>query len=170
MAVNHPNNIDPKPKRRKDKDNPYTLFSVGKDTDNPHYFISFKDVQQIQHCIEISETLYRTFDGFELSDLAHLNEVDNHYMQSERTEESLLCHTAENCSSLEEEALREIQNELLYKAIAELPEVQRRRLTLYYYGGMTYAEIAAKEGCTITPVKNSVDRAIASLKEKIKFF
>lgn len=33
MDGNHPkNNIDPRPKRRRDKDNPYEIFTVGIET------------------------------------------------------------------------------------------------------------------------------------------
>lgn len=45
---------DPRPCRRKDKDNPYEIFSVGIDTDNPHFYVSFKDGQGVQICMEIT--------------------------------------------------------------------------------------------------------------------
>lgn len=32
---NNPKNSDPRPKRRKDKDNPYTIYSIGSETDHP---------------------------------------------------------------------------------------------------------------------------------------
>lgn len=44
---------DPRPSRRKDKDNPYEIFSVGIDTDQPHFYVSFKDGQGVQICMEI---------------------------------------------------------------------------------------------------------------------
>ncbi len=43
MDVKHPENIDPRPKRRKDRDNPYTIFSTGTGSDEPHYYLSFRD-------------------------------------------------------------------------------------------------------------------------------
>lgn len=55
----------------------------------------------------------------------------------------------------------------LHKAIAELPEIQRRRLILYYFGELTYEQIAEIERCTKRAVKFSVDIAIGKLKEKI---
>lgn len=42
MDGRHPQNIDPQPKRRKAKDNPYTLFTTGAETDTPRYFLSFQ--------------------------------------------------------------------------------------------------------------------------------
>lgn len=34
MDEKHPKNIDKRPKRRKDRDNPYEIFTVGINTDN----------------------------------------------------------------------------------------------------------------------------------------
>lgn len=38
MDGQHPNKHDLRPKRRKDKDNPYEIFTVGIGTDSPHYY------------------------------------------------------------------------------------------------------------------------------------
>lgn len=42
MDGQHLNIFDKRPKRRKDKDNPYELFTVGIGTPEPLYFIRFK--------------------------------------------------------------------------------------------------------------------------------
>ena len=60
--------------------------------------------------------------------------------------------------------------ELLHKAISKLPEVQKRRLLLYFFGDMTYEQIAKMEGCTKRAVKFSVDIAIEKLKKNFIFF
>ena len=39
MDGQHPNQHDKRPKRRKDKDNPYELFTVGFGTPEPLYFM-----------------------------------------------------------------------------------------------------------------------------------
>lgn len=51
-----------------------------------------------------------------------------------------------------------------------LPEVQRRRLLLYFFGEMTYEQFAAIEGCTKRAVKFSVDIAIEKLKKDFGTF
>ena len=79
MDGKHPNQYDKRPKRRKDKDNPYELLSVGMDTPTARYYIRFKDGQGVEHCMEIEKPLFDMLDGFELEDISHLNEVDNHY-------------------------------------------------------------------------------------------
>ncbi|MEY8517622.1 sigma factor-like helix-turn-helix DNA-binding protein [Lachnospiraceae bacterium 29-84] len=37
--------------------------------------------------------------------------------------------------------------EIRRKAVSKLPEVQRRRLNLYFFGELTYEQIAKMEGC-----------------------
>ena len=80
---------DPRPSRRKDKDNPYEIFSVGIDTDSPHFYVSFKDGQGVQICMEIDKAVFDLLDRFELDDLSFLNEWDRHIEHSELTESAL---------------------------------------------------------------------------------
>lgn len=164
----HPKNIDPQPKRRKNKGNPYQIFTVGIHTDHPRYYLSFEDSEGAKQCIEVSKALFDTFDRFELDDLSFLNEVDKHYEHSELTEASLNARAATKPESVEETAMQHIQSETLHKAIAALPEKQRHRLILYYFGELTYEQIAELEGCTISPVKRSIDAAIEHLKKVLR--
>ena len=57
------------PKRRKYKDNPYTLNTI----DN-HYYILFRDGQNIPRIIEVKKEVYDIFNQFELDDLKEINE------------------------------------------------------------------------------------------------
>ena len=167
MDGNHPKNIDPRPKRRRDKDNPYEIFTVGIETDAPRYYIRFKDGSLVEHCLEITKELFDLLDSFELDDLSFLNEWDRHLEQSEQTEASLNARAAHRRETVEEEVFRHIENEMLHKAIATLPEVQRRRLLLYYFGNLTYREIAELEGCSKVAVKYTIDKAILTLRKII---
>ena len=155
---------DPRPARRKDKDNPYEIFSVGIDTENPHFYVSFKDGQGVQICMEIDKALFELLDRFELDDLSFLNEWDRHIEHSELTEAALHTRAVADIESVEITAFRGMRNEQLRRAIAELPETQRRRLVMYYFDGLTYEEIANKEGCTHPAVIKSVKAAISKLK------
>ena len=89
MDGNHPKNTDPRPKRRRDKDNPYDIFTVGIKTESPRYYIRFKDGVKNEHCQEISKELFDLMDEFERDDLSFLNEWDRHLEHSEQTEVSL---------------------------------------------------------------------------------
>lgn len=89
---------------------------------------------------------------------------------SELTEASLNDRAFCKPESIEEKVSRNIEYELLHKAISKLPEIQRRRLLLYFFGEMTYEQIAALEGCTKRAVKFSVDIAIEKLKKDFGIF
>ena len=166
MDARHPKNADPRPKRRKDRDNPYNIFTTGIATDDPHYYISFRDGQGKYHCMEITQELYELFNSYELDDLSFLNEVDNHYEHSELTEISLHARAFRPQDDLEDSTIRGMEYIRLHAAIDSLPEVQRRRVRLYFFEEYTYEEIAVLEGCTKRAVKFSVDLALQKLKEK----
>ena len=122
MDVNHPKNLDPRPKRRKDRDNPYEIFTTGINTACPHFYLSFKDSNGIEQCIEIDKALFDAFDGFELDDLSFMNEVDRHYEQSDQTEQSLNRRAIQPQESIEETVFQRVEDETLHQAIAQLPE------------------------------------------------
>jgi len=165
MDALHPkNNIDPRPKRRRDKDNPYEIFTIGIETDAPRYYIRFHDGSRIEHCFEIPKELFALLDSFELDDLSFLNEWDRHLEQSEQTEASLNARAAHRRETVEEEVFRHIENEMLHSAISTLPQMQRRRLILHYFGNLTYQEIADLDGCSKVAVKYTIDKALAALK------
>ena len=164
MGGNHPSDIDPRPKRRKDKDNPYEIFTTGLGTAQPHYFLAFVDSTGAEQCVEIDKALFDVFDRSELDDISFMNEVDRHYEQSEQTEASLNRRAAQPQESVEETVFQRVEVEILRQSIAKLPEKQRRRLVLYYFGGFTYEQIAETEGCTVMPVTRSIDAAIENLK------
>ena len=146
MDGSHPKNIDPRPKRRRDEENPYEIYTTGINTTHPRYFLAFTDSNKVKRWMEIDKTLFDAFNEFELDDLSFFNEVDRHYERSEVTEATLK-RRAE-----------------LHRAIAQLPEKQRRRLVLYYFGEFTYEQIADMEGCKHPAVMKSISSALKKLK------
>lgn len=152
-----------RPKRRKDKYNPYTLTEKeGK------YFLSFRDGQGVLRELQITTELFEVLNRFELDDLSILNEWDRHYEHSELTEATLYNRAAMLPESVEDAVFRSLQYEALHKAINQLPETQRRRLILYYFAGLTYAQIAEKEGCKYQTVQESIYTALKNLKKFLK--
>lgn len=138
MDKRYPNNADPRPKRRRDKYNSYTIYSVGAETNEPHFYVAFADTTGEKVSIEISKDIFNLLDQFELEDLSYLNEIDRHYAYSDESESELhtnsliLSHSPENMFKYDD----------LYDAIKKLPEKQRKRLTLYYFHDLTLEEIA----------------------------
>lgn len=149
------------PKRRKDKFNPYKIYR----TEDGKYHLSFRDGRGISHHLELDETLYALFDRFELDDISYFNVVDRHYEHSELTELSLNNRAFQKEESLEEQVLKKLEEERLHRAISQLPEIQRRRIILYYFEDLTYEQIAELESCTKRAVKFSIDLALKKLKK-----
>ena len=165
MDGHHPNNDKPRPKRRKAEDNPYTLSEMVDTASMSHYYISFIDGQGRNIRLEISRELFATFDRFELDDLSFLNEVDNHYEHSELTEATLNARALHKPDTVEDIVSHRIQSKKLREAIAHLPQTQRTRLVLYYFGGMTYKQIADMEGCKYQTVQESIYAALEKIKK-----
>ena len=148
------------PKRRKDKYNPYKICE-----NNGRYYLSFKDGQGMRHNMEIEKELFDVLNRFELDDLSILNEWDRHIEHFEQTEQSLNRRASYKAESVEEVVLRNIEYEELHQAVATLTETQQRRLTLYFFRGLTYKQIAEMENCSISSVGGSISAAIENIKK-----
>lgn len=149
------------PNRKKDKYNPYVL-SVEKE----EYYVAFLDGQGVRHKERISRELYELFDRFELEDISQLNVISRYLEHSELTEGTLNQRALIQQEAMEDSVYRKIMYDQLHTAISKLPDIQRRRVLLYYFGGFTYERIAEMEGCTKMAVKFSIDTAIKNLREK----
>lgn len=151
--------MDKRPKRRKDKYNPYTLH-----TEKGKYYIVFIDVNNHIQKVEVSKTIFDSFNIFELEDISQMNEYDRHYEHSEIYENALHRRNVSDIQLLEEYFDNAQDAENLHMAISKLPDVQKRRLKKYYFEDKTFEEIALEEGCTYQCVQRSVYRAVTKIK------
>lgn len=151
------------PKRKKDKQNPYTLS-----IENGKEYISFHDSEGTYHQLEVTHALFSQFNDFELEDISYLNAVSRHYEFSELTEQAINERAFLPQEPIEDAVFRKLQYAQLYTAVKTLPDKQRERLILYYFRNYTYAQIAEMEGCTVMPVKRSIDKALAQLAKLMK--
>lgn len=156
--------MDKMPKRRKYKDNPYELM---KDSKNDIYLIKIKSFNNSFQIVEVSKEVYKVFDEYELKDISQMNEYDNHIEHFNLSENLLHKKIKYKIKGLDEIVEEKIINEELMKAIANLPEIQRKRIKLYFFDDLTYQQIANLEGCTKRAIKFSVDIAIANLYKKM---
>lgn len=154
-----------RPKRRKYKDNPYTLNYC---EERNIYIVEFKDVKGHLQKVEVSREVYQAFDRFELDDIKELNEYDRHIEHSEVFENNLTERAMDKPMLVDEIVENQIINEELKEAIQNLPEIQRNRLKKYYFDDMSYEEIAREEHCTKRAVKFSVDIALEKISKKFK--
>ena len=96
-----------------------------------------------------------------------MNEYDKHIEHFDLSENLLHKKIKYKIKGLDEIVEEKIINEELMKAIANLPEIQRKRIKLYFFDDLTYQQIANLEGCTKRAIKFSVDIAIANLYKKM---
>ena len=80
------------------------------------------------------------------------------------TDATLNRRAAKPQESGEEIVSQQMERDKLHRAIAQLPETQRRRLVLYYFGEFTYEQIADMEGCKHPAVMKSISSALKKLK------
>ena len=154
-----------RPKRRKYRDNPYTLKYV---EEKNIYIVSFKDVKGHLQEVEVSKEIYKVFDLFELQDIRELNEYDRHIEHSEIYENNLEVRAKDKPLSLEDEVIRKSTLDELKKAIELLPTVQKNRIKKYYFDDKSEVDIAKEEKVSQKNVSKSLSVAIKNLKEILK--
>ena len=154
-----------RPKRRKHKDNPYTLEFI---EEKNSYRVSFKDVKGKFRRIEVNKEIYQAFDRFELDDLSELNEFDNHIEHSEVYENNLNKRAMDKPLGVDEIVETMLINEELKKAINELSDIQKRRIRMYYFEDMTLEDIARIEKTSHQAVSKSIIKALAELRKILK--
>ena len=153
------------PKRRKSKDNPYT---ISYSEELQQYCISFFDVKNVFQKIIISKQLFEAFNKFELEDISQMHKYDKYIEHSEIYEETLYKRTNNQEITIEDSIEKKIINEKLRLGINKLNSIQRRRIIMYYFNNKNLREIAKIEGCNYVSIKNSLDVALKNLKEFFK--
>lgn len=147
-----------------DNTNPYELKKISRDG-KTIYVAIFENGTGQKAESEVSQSVANALFGTFVKKERNLRRSDErHLEQSEMSEQTLHQRVCNATKSLEEEIDIKLRNEQLCEAIAKLPEIQKRRLILYYFEGFTYEQIAGIEGCKKMAVKFSIDTA----KEKIK--
>ena len=108
----------------------------------------------------LTETFRKEVHAQQMRDLRHITREG--YTEGET--EDLIFESGE---SLEDMVIRQMELEILQKAMQSLTEVQRERLHLYFFEGLTYRQIAEKKGIGEKNVRESITGAIKKIK---KFF
>lgn len=153
------------PKRKKSKDNPYTLYYCEK---NNKYICIFKDNNGTIQKVEITTEVYNALSDFELEDISQMHKYDKHIEHSELLEGTLYRRMADSVYTFEETIEKKILIENIKKEMENLPEIQSRRMKKYYFKNMTMEEIAKVEGCSKVAVKYSIDIAINKISKNLK--
>lgn len=120
------------PKRRKKKDNLYTLLY---EAENNKYFILFKDVRNIINKLEVNIDVFNAFDRFKLDDISELHKKDKHIDMNEFDENRLYKDAEE---SINDYIIRKSTYEKLHNAINKLTETQKRRIKYHYFEDLIF--------------------------------
>lgn len=131
-------------------------------------YLSFRDGQGVPHRLELDVKLYAVFDRFELDDLSFLNEQERHLDWTELNEELLSRRSAQEPAPVEDAVYESMQTRALREGVNQLPEVQKRRLQMYFFDGLTYEEIAVREGCSYQAVQKSIAAALKKIRKFLK--
>ncbi len=105
----------------------------------------------------LTETFRKEAHAQEMRDLRHVTREG--YTEGET--EDLAFDSGE---SLEDMVIRQMELETLQKAMQSLTEVQRERLHLYFFEGLTYRQIAEKKGVGEKNVRESIAGALKKIK------
>lgn len=151
------------PKRRKSKDNPYTIYII-----NNKYIIEFIDGTGVIQKINVSKEIYESFDKFELIDKKQMNELERHIASYDLSDEYIIKNRVESVETLEDEVIMKVTFQELREAIEQLPDIQKRRIKMYYYDNLNEYQIAEKENATQQSVNIVLKRAIINLRKILK--
>lgn len=149
-------------KRRRSKDNPYKMDCLGN-----KYKINFKYNGENKD-IKISKELYDLFNKFELEDLSYMNKYDRHIEHLHLDEIQMYNRLKLSNKNLEDEVIKDLENQDLHIAIKKLPQIQRRRIYLYYFCNMKQREIALQENTSIRAIQYSLECSLKNLKKFLK--
>lgn len=108
----------------------------------------------------LADTFRRQAHAEEMRDLRHT--TADGYTEGE-TEDLMM----EQGETLEDTVIRRMELETLQEAVQSLTQIQRERLHLYFFEGMTFRQIGEKLGVSDMSVRESME---ASLKKIKKFF
>ena len=149
-------------------DKVYTLRTEVRSEGETSYFISFTDGQGEFYDLEVSEAFYIEFRQMERKN-RNLQQSDwRHQEASDLWDETLYDRAVRVPKSVEELIFDAEQRELLSKAIAALPEIQRRRFLLHHEYGLNYTQIGKVEHCRSQSIRQSVIRAREKVKAEIE--
>ena len=148
--------------------NDYSLEIIKGRTDR--YFVSFTDGYGEFQRLEINEDVYSALADLNKNDRNLTRSDERNLEHSELTDETLIKRAFKKPKGIEELIMEKEVKKLFWQAIGELPEVQRKRLLLYYDYGFSLKEIAKMENCSIRAIQYSLEIAKKRLENNLKNF
>lgn len=149
--------------------NDYSLEKI-KGRDKVRYYVSFTDGDGEFQRVEINLEIYSTLSELNKTDRNLTRSDERNLEHSELNEGSISRRSFKSSKGIEEIILEKEMKNIFWKAIGELPEIQRKRLLLYYDYGFSLKEIAKIEKCSIRSIQYSIEIAKKKLENNLKNF
>lgn len=151
------------PKRKKSKDNPYTIIK----TENK-YTIEFKDGKGTFQKVNVDKEVFDVFDKSELIDISQMTKAKKHIVNFDLSEEYINLHRFDKQVLIDDEVITKTTFEELRNAIDTLPDIQKRRIKLYYFNELTQQQIANLDNVDIRAIRYTLKIAIDNLNKILK--
>ena len=133
--------------------------------DKPFVTITYKLANGSQICIDVSNEVKELLAQSDRQIRSQRRQDRRHLDFAVHTDGDLvssLLPAYEDTADLLERMERDAR---LYEAIDKLTEVQQRRLRLYYFNGLTYRQIAKREGVNHRTVMATIEQALKRLRK-----
>lgn len=133
--------------------------------DKPFVTITYKLADGKRICVEVSTSVKELLEQSDRQIRSQRRQDRRHLDFAVHTDEDLtssLLPAYEDTADLLERMERDAR---LHESIGKLTEVQRRRLCLYYYDGLSYSRIARLEGVASQTVFSTIEKALKRLKK-----
>jgi len=126
--------------------------------------ITYKTASGNKLCVEVSTSVKELLEQSDRQIRSQRRQDRRHLDFAVQTDEELLSSllpAQEDTADLLERIERDTR---LYEAIDRLTEIQRRRLCLYYFDGLSYRQIARLEGVTHRTVISTIEHSLNRLR------
>lgn len=134
--------------------------------DKPLVTIKYKTADGKRICVEVSTAVKELLEQSDRQ-IRSQGRQDRRYLANEEYIDGLTDTTTvypqEDFADL---IIKMDSYKQLHAIIKKLPEVQRRRLSMYYFDGLTYRQIAEIEGVNHKSIIQSVNLAVHKLRSK----
>ena len=132
-----------------------------------HYYIAYTDDLGKTHDEHVTRNIFAAYLRFGKDERNMRRWSERYIEKSNLTEATLHKRALRLPKGMEDLTIDAEQREMLWQAIGKLPEIQRQRLLMYYFDGLTYEEIAELEACKKQSIHESVQLAIQQIREKL---
>jgi len=131
-----------------------------------HYYIAYTDDQGETHDEHVTRKEFAAFLRFGKDERGLRGWSERYIERLELSDAEINARALQRTPCMEKGLLDAEQREMQWQAIDDLPEIQRRRLLMYYADGMTLEEIGEVENRAFQVIA----RSIASAKKNLKLF